>query len=168
MMLMLNKLGTIKGRRKIDVSGFSLAIVSMIASFAKRNKSGNSDDEIKTLQSWTEDDDSHEKQQFVDLKQQVGRWRDRWHWWQIPALSIAIAQCLMFGLAIAPLLSKQGVSTFIFDCHFTPRVSSIRGMYLFLLTSEVVYRSVPSSQCGSKCYRAFPTLGDRRTRTGYE
>jgi len=54
---------------------------------------------------------------FAGIKQAVGDWKKRYHWWHTPAYVVVTLQAVMFGLAIAPLLVNVGTPRFLLSCE---------------------------------------------------
>lgn len=97
-----------------------LAALAVIAAFAQIDGTTDANEKervLDELRSWTDRDNYDEiKGKFGNIRRQVERWKDRWHWWHIPALLIAAGQATLFVFAIAPLFIEPGVSQFVFDC----------------------------------------------------
>jgi hypothetical protein len=53
---------------------------------------------------------------FSRIRKAVGQYKERWHWWHVPAIFIAAGQGVIFGFAIEPLLKAGGIPKFIFAC----------------------------------------------------
>lgn len=117
----------IKRGRALELATFGLAAVAAICAFGTITTASSPDDiererQRKELRSWTDDTDQAEpKQRFVALRHQVQNWKERWHWWHIPALLIAAAQAVMFVLAILPLFAYRGTPKFLLSCEHDVR-----------------------------------------------
>lgn len=54
--------------------------------------------------------------EFVRIRRAVEGYKERWHWWHVPAALIAGVQGFIFGFCIEPLLRAAGIPKFIFAC----------------------------------------------------
>jgi hypothetical protein len=82
---------------------------------------------LEDLQQWTRKDPPQRyMREFARIRKAVDDYKERWHWWHVPAVFIAAAQGVIFGFAIEPLLKAGGIPKFIFACAGT----NWTGLYL--------------------------------------
>ena len=138
--LPVKSISAIAERNHIRVRDFTLSVRKTIASFSlldpnaafkahrgsRRLSVYRTPPTLSELQSWTDPRSEPEaKQHFAQIRAAVEDWRERSHWWHLPAVFVASCQIIMFGLAVAPLLTTLGAPRFIFSCY-----SNWTGWYL--------------------------------------
>ncbi|KAL9105720.1 MAG: hypothetical protein Q9227_009160 [Pyrenula ochraceoflavens] len=128
-------ISAIHERGHIKISEFTLSVRDKITDLAEIKHPISLD----KLQTWSQNPDDPSLQSsvvsdgptqdaqrtFSRIRAEVDDWKNRRHWWRVPAYFVASVQIVMFAVAILPLLFTIGVPRFLLRCQ-----SSWTGYYL--------------------------------------
>ena len=101
----------------MELGLFGIDPLSRIAALGKGDWTGS----LPELQRWTRlgSPEAYMKD-FAKIRERaMGDWRQRWHWWHVPAILIAAGQGVIFGVAVEPLFKAPGIPRFLFGCADT-------------------------------------------------
>jgi hypothetical protein len=115
--LIKNKISSVPGNHKIDLSSFGIASLHDISDLGKSTVPFGITLEI--LKGWTRPGATQaHMRNFAEIATRAtAGFRKRRHFWHIPAIIIAAAQAVMFAFAIGPLFSQQGIPKFLLSCQ---------------------------------------------------